>query len=79
MKGPVYHTHGGLEPCGKIAFHFLDHELSYGQYCDEIVELDGSHPKHGELMCCGHCEQLVAIQRHGSPDGFCISALSRDS
>jgi hypothetical protein len=79
MKMPVYHTRGGSEPCGQIAFYFLDHELSYGQYCDEIVKLDGTHPKHRELMCCGHCGQLVCIQNQSRPDGFFISALSRDS
>jgi hypothetical protein len=64
---PVYHTYNGCR-CSEVCFH-LKHHIENGDIveADNVVYLDGTHPKHGEVLVCGVCEKNIHtfIKKHG--------------
>lgn len=59
-KTPIYHTHGG-NPCGRVAFYFLEYEGLHPSYVDEIVLPDGTRPEPDTLLLCGNCQEAVNV------------------
>lgn len=57
----LYHR-GGPAPCGRPAIGVRKMPSRYEIAADNAVKLDGTAPKRGEYMLCGHCGQPLHPQ-----------------
>jgi len=75
-RRPAYHVGEGTttktlpsgetvsqKDCGKLAFYFLfPEDQRFPKQTTDIELLDGSHPKKGEILCCGNCGNVFSIE-----------------